>query len=307
MPDEYQAIAFADYGDPSVLRPVLLPLPEPGPGQVRIGVRAAGVNPLDWKLRAGELVQMMPVDLPHVPGTDVAGVIEAIGERVDGLQVGDEVFGKALTGSYAQQALVQVGRIAVKPASLSWEFAAALPVAATTAHHALGVLAVRRGETVVVNGASGGVGTFAVQLARRTGATVIGTASERNHDYLRSLGVLPVSYGEDLAQRIAAAAPQGIDAALDVAGHDALPALIEAVGRPGRVVTLVDFAADQLGARFLFGEPEDVPAILAEVADLAATGEVTVPITTYPLADAATAHAANETGHARGKLVLVPR
>ncbi len=306
MPNEYQAVLFSQYGDPSVLRAAALEVPAPARGQVRIRVRAAGVNPLDWKLRAGILAQLMPVELPCVPGIDVAGVIEAAGEDAGDFRVGDEVLGKALSGSYAQQALTRVDRIAVKPAGLPWELAAALPVAATTARHALDTLTIAPRETLVIDGASGGVGTLAVQLARRVGATVIGTASEGNHEYLHSLGATPLSYGDGFAERIAAIAPQGVDAALDVAGHGSLPALIGIVGRRERVVTLADFAAEQLGARFLSGEPGNVPAILADVAALAAVGDVKVPITTYPLTDAAAAHAASQTGHARGKLVLIP-
>ncbi|WP_328634802.1 NADP-dependent oxidoreductase [Streptomyces sp. NBC_00356] len=305
MTDQYQAITFARYGGPDVLRIATKAIPAPAPRQVRIGVRAAGVNPLDWKLRSGALAEMMPVALPSVPGIDVAGVIDAVGEEVEHFRVGDSVLGKALSGSYAQQALAEADRIAAKPAGLPWELAAALPVAATTARHALDTLAVSSGETLVIGGAAGGVGTLAAQLARRAGATVIGTASEPNHAYLHSFGVTPVHYGPGLMQRIAAIAPQGVDAALDVAGHGAIADLIRLVGRPERVISLADATAEQLGAHFLSSEPDNLPRILTDVATLAAADEIKVPITTYPLTNAADAHVASETGHARGKLVLL--
>ncbi|GAA4212342.1 NADP-dependent oxidoreductase [Actinocatenispora rupis] len=305
MPDEYQVMAFARYGGPDVLRVATRTANAPGPGQVRLRVRAAGVNPLDRKLRAGALAEWLPVELPYVPGTDVAGVVDALGAGVDGIRVGDEVFGKAQSGSYAQQAIARAERIAAKPADLSWEVAAALPVAATTARHALAAVAVTAGETLVIDGAAGGVGTLAVQLARRAGVRVIGTASEPNHAHLRSLGAQPIRYGHGLARRVAALAPQGVDAALDAAGHGSLPDLIGLVGRADRVVSLADTTAQQLGARFLSDEPDDLPAVLADVAALAAAGEVRLPVTTYRLVDAAVAHADGETGHARGKLVLL--
>jgi NADPH:quinone reductase-like Zn-dependent oxidoreductase len=306
MPDSYQAVVFSRYGNAEVLDLLELAVPEPGCGQVRISVRAAAVNPIDWKIRSGALADVMPVELPRVPGIDVAGVIEAVGEDAQGFAVGDAVLGKALTGGYGEKTLAQVDRIAAKPTGLSWELAAALPVAATTAHHALDVLNLTSGETLVIDGASGGVGTLAVQLARRRGATVIGTASEPNHDYLRSFGATPVRYGTGLAERIAAIAPGDVDAVLDTAGHGSLSELISLVGDPGRVVTLADFSAERLGARFLAEEPGNMSAVLAEVAGLAAAGTITVPLASYRLADAAAAQRASETGHVRGKLVLIP-
>ncbi len=306
MTDSHQAVVFSRYGDADVLDLLELAVPEPGHGQVRIEVRAAAVNPIDWKIRSGAMADVMPVDLPHVPGIDVAGVVEAVGEDAPGFAVGDEVLGKAFAGSYGEKALAQVDRIAAKPTDLSWELAAALPVAATTAHHALDALDLKSGETLVIDGASGGVGTLAVQLARRLGATVIGTASEPNHDYLRSIGATPVRYGAGLGERIAAIAPGGVDAVLDTAGHGSLPELISVAGGPDRVVTLADFSAGRLGVRFLAEEPGGMAAILAEVAGLAATGAITVPLTSHRLTDAAAAHRASETGHVRGKLVLIP-
>jgi NADPH:quinone reductase-like Zn-dependent oxidoreductase len=303
----YRAIAFNGYGEPEVLGPIELDVPEPGPGQVRLAVRAAGVNPWDWKVRSGATAAFAPVTFPHVPGIDVAGVVDAVGPGVTGLEVGDEVFGKAAGGSYADLALARANAVAVKPAGLPWELAAALPVAASTARHALDELAVTSGETLLVDGATGGVGTLVVQLARRLGATVLGTAGPANQEHLRSLGATPLVYGDGLADRVRAAAPQGVDAALDGTGHGALPILVELAGGPDRVVTLADPKAGELGVTFLGGEVPDLPAVLAQVGALAATGALTLPIAhAYPLAEAAAAHRASQSGHTRGKLVLIP-
>lgn len=303
----YRAIAFTEYGEPEVLRPVELEVPEPGPGQVRITVRAAGVNPWDWKVRSGATASFAPVRFPHVPGIDVAGVVDAVGPDVTGLAAGDEVFGKATGGSYAEVALARANAVTTKPRGLSWELAAALPTAASTARHALDELAVTSGETLLVGGATGGVGTLVVQLARRLGATVVGTAGRDNQDYLRSLGATAVEYGDGLADRVRAAAPQGVSAALDVSGHGALPVLVELAGGTRRVITLADPKAGELGVTFLSGEVPDLPAVLAQVGALAATGALVVPIArAYPLAEAAAAHRASQSGHTRGKLILVP-
>jgi NADPH:quinone reductase-like Zn-dependent oxidoreductase len=300
----YRAIAFTEYGEPEVLHPVELDVPEPEPGQVRLAVRAASVNPWDWKVRSGATRSFAPVTFPHVPGIDVAGVVDAVGPGVTGLAVGDEVFGKATGGSYAEVALAKAGAVTTKPAGLSWELAAALPTVASTARHALQELRVTSGETLLVDGATGGVGTLVVQFARRLGNTVLGTAGPANQDHLRELGAVPLVYGDGLAERVRAAAPQGVDAALDVAGKGALPVLVELAG--GRVVTLADPKAGELGVTFLGGEVDDLPAVLAQAGALAATGALTLPIAqVFPLAEAAAAHRASESGHTRGKLVLV--
>ncbi|GAA4224833.1 NADP-dependent oxidoreductase [Streptosporangium album] len=298
---------FSEYGDAEVLRLAELEVPEPSTGQVRIAVRAAGVNPIDWKLRSGAMAAAMPVRFPAVPGVDVAGVVECVGPDVTDVAVGDEVFGKAVSGSYAELALANLNAIAAKPEAVSWEVAAALPVAGTTAYHAFAHLGLAQGETIVIDGAAGGVGTVAAQVARHRGLTVIGTASPRNHDYLRSLGVIPVTYGDGLAVRVRAVAARGVDAAVDAAGRGSLPALVELTGNPDRVITIADASAESLGVRFAYGEPDDMRGILAEAAALVAAGTITVPIArTYPLADAAAAHRDSQTGHVRGKLVLTP-
>lgn len=282
-------------------------IPVPRPGEVRLAVRATGVNPIDWKLRSGAMADVVPVELPMVPGQDIAGEVEQLGANVRGLAVGDEVFGKVPSGGYAERALAGANRLARKPPALPWELAAALPVAATAAVRALETLGGLAGRTIVINGAAGGVGSLAVQLAVRSGATVIGTASERNHHYLTQLGATPIAYGHGLRDRIRALGATRVDAALDCAGFDSLEPLIEITGDRQRVVTIADPSAASVGVRFVSGDPDDVPAVLTQIAQLAADGLILIPIAdVYPLSDAARAQRESERGHVRGKLILVP-
>jgi NADPH:quinone reductase-like Zn-dependent oxidoreductase len=307
MVETFRAVAFYEYGDADVLRLVDLAKPEAGPGQVRIGVRAAGVNPVDWKIRSGAMAAVRRPDFPVVPGVDVAGVIDQIGEGVTDFAVGDEVLGTSVSGSYAELALAKVGSITAKPAGIPWEVAGALPVVAKTTYRALRLLNLSVGQTLVVDGAAGGVGTVAVQVAAHRGVRVIGTASEANLDYLRSIGATPVLYGDGVAERIREVAPQGVDAALDVSGRGSLSALVDLTGSSERVVTIANPSASELGVRFTSGGPEEVPGSLADAAALAAAGMITLPeLRTYPLSEAAEAQRDSQTGHARGKAVLVP-
>ncbi|MET9223816.1 NADP-dependent oxidoreductase [Streptomyces sp. NPDC003300] len=303
-----KSIAFTEYGSADVLRAVDTDVPEPGPGQVRITVRTAGVNPLDSKIRAGYMEQVFPVDFPHVPGLEAAGVVEALGEGVEGLAVGDDVFGQTATGAYAERALAEVAKVALKPGTLSWEQAAALPVAAETAYRALDMLKVRPGETLLIHGAAGGVGTVAVQFAVARGVKVVGTASEANHEHLRALGAVPVAYGDGLVERVRVAAPEGIDAALDAAGRgDALQASVELTGGTERVLSIADApGAGKLGVRFTsgaegyYGEPA-----FAEALALFAADKLTIAVhEVFPLEAAADAQRASEAGHLTGKIVL---
>ena len=306
MADTYRAVVFSEYGDPDVLHVVERDVPRPGPGEVRIAVRAAGVNPFDWKVRSGAMPLVPAGGFPSVPGADVAGVVDEVGEGVTEYAVGDEVLGAASSGSYAEVAVASADRITAKPSGVSWEVAAGLPVVATTTYRVLALLDLTPGETVLIDGAAGGVGTVAVQVARHRGLTVIGTASERNHDYLRSLGAIPVTYGDGLADRVRVVAPQGVDAAVDASGRGSLATLVDLTGGPERVVTIADGAAAELGVRFTFGGPDEVPGSLADAVALVAAGELTLPIArTYPLADAASAHRDSEAGHVQGKLVLL--
>ncbi|MEU4118553.1 NADP-dependent oxidoreductase [Kitasatospora sp. NPDC028055] len=304
-----KAIAFPRYGGTDVLRPIELELPAPGPGQVRVAVRAAGVNPLDHKVRSGALDGFFPVSFPAVPGYEVAGVVEAVGAEVTGFAPGDEVFGALMGGGYAEHALLDADQLALKPATLSWEEAAAIPVAAETSERALGVLGVRPGETLLVHGAAGGVGTLLLQFARARGITVVGTASEANHAYLRELGAVPVTYGEGLAERVRAAAPGGIDRVLDAAGKGVLPLSVELVGSAERVLTIADMAGSQEhGVRFS-GGAEDGESYygraFASALALHRAGTLRLPLhRVLPLAEAAQAHRISEGGHVRGKIVL---
>ncbi|MEU3571281.1 NADP-dependent oxidoreductase [Kitasatospora sp. NPDC036755] len=305
-----KAIAFPEFGGADVLRPIDIELPAPGPGQVRVAVRAVGVNPLDRKLRTGELAGLFPVVFPHVAGFEVSGVVEAVGAEVRGFAPGDEVFGALMGGGYAEHALVDAATLAHKPAGLGWAEAAAIPVAAETAERALAVLDVRPGQTLLVHGAAGGVGTVLLQFARARGITVVGTASESNHDHLRELGAIPVTYGEGLAERVRAAAPGGVDRALDAAGRGGvLPLSIELTGSADRVLTIADVpGAQEHGVRFTGGvegvEPFYGRAFAAAIA-LHEAGTLRLPLhRVLPLAEAAEAQRISEAGHLRGKIVL---
>lgn len=298
------AIAFSEYGPPSVLHPIDIDEPEPGEGEVRVRVRAAGVTPFDAKLRAGEFRDFFPASFPQRLGNEFAGVIDAVGEGVTGFAVGDEVLGWTLAAAYAEVIVVPAVQLAAKPADLPWEVAGALSVVGQGAYGFVDELGVKEGETFLIHAAAGGVGTVAAQLAVARGATVIGTASEGNHDYLRSLGVTPVAYGPGLADRIRAAAPGGVDAALDAIGGEATEISVELVSDRRRVGTLVDAEAAiaKHGIKQLTGARS--AEVLAHLAGLAARKELILPTTPFPLADAVRAHERVDHGHGRGKVVL---
>lgn len=294
-----RAVQYVEHGGPEVLRVVDVEEPHAGPGQVRIGVKAVGVNPVDWKLRQGRF----PAPLPRIPGSDVAGVVDEIGAGVSGVSLGDAVFGFTVGGGYAQYAVLE--HFAAKPAAMSFEEAAGIPVPAETAVRVLDLLGVAAGDTLLINAAAGGVGTAAVQLARARGVTVIGTASQANHEFLRSLGATPTTYGERLIERIRQLAPQGVDYAFDAAGRGALPDLIAITGSSQRVVTIADPEAEKYGVRFTGGGEGRSYHALALAAELYERGEFSVPIArTFRLEEAAEAHRISEDGHVRGKLVL---
>jgi NADPH:quinone reductase-like Zn-dependent oxidoreductase len=240
-----KAVVFDRYGDPDVLHVAEVEEPHAGPGQIRIAVRAASVNPIDWKLRSGALAQAMPVELPKVIGYDASGVIDEVGEGVGGVSEGDEVFGFGVGFAAAEWALLD--DFATKPAGLAFEEAAGYPIAVETAVRALDLLGLEEGQTVLINGAAGGVGTAAVQIARARGARVIGTASEGNHDFLRALGAEPTTYGEGLVERVRELG--GADLAFDTAGRGAIADLVEIAGSPDRVITIADYTAPQHGVR----------------------------------------------------------
>ncbi|MEV8393363.1 MULTISPECIES: NADP-dependent oxidoreductase [unclassified Streptomyces] len=306
-----QAIVFEEFGGPDVLHVKEITEPHAGPGEIRVAVKAAGVNPMDYKIRHGWMEQAFATPLPAVPGLEIAGVVDEVGAGVTDVAVGDDVLGWSATGAYAQYALAATA--VPKPASLGWAEAAAIPVAGETAARVLDELALRDGETLLLHGAAGAVGSMAAQLATARGAIVIGTASPANHEYVRSLGAIPVTYGDGLVERVRSVAPQGVDAVFDTAGKGALPDSIELRGgTTDRIVTIADPAAAELGVAFSSGgagssTPEKKRAGLAENARLAAEGALRLRIAgTFPLAEAAQAQQTSENGHANGKLVLTP-
>jgi len=297
-----KAVRYSEYGGPEVLRVTEIAEPHAGPGQVRIAVRAAGVNPSDWKDRAGDARDATPVPLPSGVGFEASGVVDELGPGVTNVSVGDAVFG---FGSNTVAEYAVLSHWAHKPAELSFEVAGGLPVAAETAWRCLDQLGVRSGETLLVSGAAGGIGSAVVQLARLRGLTVIGTASAPKHDYLRALGAIPTSYGPDLLQRVNQLAKSGVDAALDVAGAGIIPELIEIVGDPARVLSAADLRAPEYGARFCHGPPKDPERILREVARLCGEGRFRLHVAqVFPLEQTAAAQELSARGHVTGKLVI---
>jgi NADPH:quinone reductase-like Zn-dependent oxidoreductase len=276
--------------------------PHAGPGQVRITVRAAGVNPIDWKVVRG-LTGRSPA-AATVPGIDAAGLVDEVGEGVTGVQVGDAVFGQATGGSAAEFAVLTAW--AAKPDAVPFEVAGGLGVAGETAVRVLDLLALPPGGTVVVDGASGGVGIATVQVALARGLSVIGTAGSANQDFVRSLGAVPTPHGAGLAERVRALAPDGVAGGVDTAGRGSVRDLIEVTGDPAKVVTIADFGAADLGVHVTSGGGGKAER-LAEIAQLLAEGRLRMPIAgTYPLERIGAAYAESEAGHVRGKLVLVP-
>jgi NADPH:quinone reductase-like Zn-dependent oxidoreductase len=301
-----KAVTFSDYGPPEVLQVTDAEEPHAAPGQIRAAVRAAGVNPIDWKARSGMLREVRPLSFPVVDGREAAGVVDEVGEGVTDVAAGDEVFGFSVGGAAAEHAVLD--DYARKPAGLAWEDAAALPVAVETSLRVFDLLGgLGAGQTIVINGAAGGVGVAAVQIARARDARVIGTASEANHEFLRSLGAEPTTYGDGMADRIRALAPDGVDLAFDTAGKGGVPDLIAVTGDPARVATIADFSAAALGVKVSGGAEGRAPGALDEAARLVEADRLSVPVArTFTFAEAPEAHRMSEDGHVRGKLVLVP-
>ncbi|WP_119730844.1 NADP-dependent oxidoreductase [Thermomonospora amylolytica] len=302
-----KAITLEQYGGPDELRVTERPEPKVAPGEVLIRVRAAGVNPVDWKLAAGRLDAMMEVRWPLIPGWDVAGVVEAVGLDVPEFAVGDEVMGYARKdmvqlGTYAEYVAASVRMLARKPAAMSWEEAAGLPLAGLTALQALDRVRAGEGDTVLVHAAAGGVGSLAVQIAVARGARVIGTAGEHNHEFLRGLGAEPVTYGDGLVERVREAAPGGVDAVLDFVGGTA-DVSREVVSQVERVASIVDPGTAEWGGHYVWVRPDS--AGLTELANLADAGRLKVHVErVLPLEEAAEAWRLNQTGRTRGKIVL---
>lgn len=307
-----QAVRFDQYGGIDVLRVVDVDRPVPGPGQVLVRVKAASVNPGEAKIRSGALAERWPTTFPSGEGSDLAGVVEEAGEGVTGFAAGDEVLGWTDNrASHAELVVTEATQLVPKPAGVSWEAAGSLYVAGATAFAMVRAVAVSSGDTVVVSGAAGGVGTIAVQLARNAGATVIGLASEPHHEWLSSHGVIPVTYGEGVADRIRAASggPGGnVDAFLDTHGGGYVELALELGIRPERIDTIADF---QAGAKYgvnTDGNAAGASAeVLAELAGLADKGLLEIPIAgVYPLEQVREAFRQVEQGHVLGKIVLRP-
>ncbi|MCD0483686.1 NADP-dependent oxidoreductase [Streptacidiphilus sp. ASG 303] len=302
-----RAMAYETYGGSEVLAPARLPRPKVGPGEVLVRVRCAAVNPVDWKLMAGGLDGLMDTVFPVVPGWDVAGVVEQVGIDTPEFSVGDEVVAYARKdyvhgGTFAELVTVPVRALAAKPASLSWEQAAGLPLAGLTAYQLLTRLGTGSGDTVLVHGAAGGVGSLGVQIARALGARVIGTASPGNHDRLRALGAEPVAYGEGLPDRVRALAPEGVDVVADFVGG-VLDATLAVLREGGRHASIADDSVIGAGGQWMWVRPsgEDLAALGA----LADEGRLTVPVErTFPLEELADAFELSRGGHVHGKIVV---
>jgi NADPH:quinone reductase-like Zn-dependent oxidoreductase len=300
-----RALQFTEYGGPEVVTWAEAPEPHAGRGQVRIAVRAASVNPIDWKTYAGALAGGQPMDGTGYLGWDAAGVVDEVGEGVTGVSVGDDVLGRGQSNTQAEYAVLSSW--APKPSSIDWAVAAAAGVAGETSERGLRLLDVKPGDTLFVDGGAGGVGATAVQMAQARGARVIASSGEANQDYLREIGATPVLYGEGVADRVRAAAGGPVDAVLDVVGKTLVEELISLAPEPSQVVSIANYMAAEAGARVTGGGAESRGSeALAEVADLLAQNKVVMKVQTFPFDRAAEAYRISEGGHLRGKLVLVP-
>lgn len=298
-----RAAAISEFGAPDVLHVQDVRRPTAQPGEVLVRVVTAGVQPTDAAIRAGWTPPGAQIEFPQILGNEFAGVIEEVGADVSGYEIGDEVAGFNLLGCYAQYVAVPSSQIVAKPPGVPWEVGGALSASGQTAHTAFEDLGVVAGDVVLVCGAAGGVGTIFTQLAAHAGATVIGTASETNHDYVRSLGATPVTYGPGQIDRIRAVSEQ-IDVVFDAAGHENLRTAVELVNDRHRVATIVDMAlANELRCQMIRSRRDS--ARLADLINRVDAGELVVHVRSrYRLDEVADAHREVETGHGRGKVVL---
>jgi NADPH:quinone reductase-like Zn-dependent oxidoreductase len=304
-----RAVRFDHYGDRDVLYIAEVEMPVPPAGEVVVEVRAAGINPGEAAIRVGALDAMFPATFPSGEGSDLAGVVSAVGDGVATFAVGDEVLGWSWRrSSHAEYVSVPVEQLIAKPAALSWEVAGALYVVACTAYAAVRAVGAGEGDTVAVSAAAGGVGTVVVQLLRLRGATVLGIASERNYEWLAARGVVPIAYGDGLAERLRAAAPGGIDAFIDLFGPQYLDVAVDLGIAPDRIETIISRErAAEIGAKVEGSGSASTTDVLAEMAALVASGEIEIPIAaTYPLERVRDAYAELEQRHTRGKIVLIP-
>jgi NADPH:quinone reductase-like Zn-dependent oxidoreductase len=294
-----RAVQYAQFGGPEVLQVADVPDPHAGPAEVRVAVRAVGVNPIDWKLRSGA----MGGDLPRGTGVEAAGVVDEIGDGVTSVSKGDRVFGSAAS---AAAELAVMSHFAAIPASLDFTGAAALPVAVETATRCLDLVSVGAGQTLLINGASGGVGLATVQLARGRGVRVIGSGGPASQDRLREFGAEPVVYGDGMAEQVRALAPDGVDRAIDMALSGGIATLVELAGGAGNVIAIADFqGAQEHGVRTTGGGADGAWQALDDVAALIDAGTFSLPVAhTLPISQIAEAHRLSESGHAGGKIVL---
>ena len=297
-----KAVQFSEYGGPEVVRVVDIDAPHVGPGQVRIAVRGAGVNPSDWKRRDGQYRDFEEVTFPAGFGVEASGIVDEVGPGVTRVSAGDAVFG---FGENTMAHYAVLTHWAHKPENVPFEVAGGLPVIVDTATRALDEVDVKSGETLLVSGAAGGIGLAVIQFARLRGVRVIGTASVQKHDYLHGLGAVPTTYGPGLAERVRSLAPGGVDAALDLAGSGIIPELIAITGDPSHVLSVADFAAEEYGAKFSHGPPKNPERIFAEVARLCSEGLFQLRVEqTFPLEQTAEAQKVSARGRVMGKLVI---
>lgn len=298
------ALQFDEYGGPDVLHLGEAPEPHAGPGQIRIAVKAASINGIDSKISTGRTAGGKPLEGTGYLGFDAAGVVDEIGEGVSGVAVGDDVFGN---GSRTQAEFAVLDAWARKPASVDWSVAGAAGVACEAAERTLRLLAVDRGSTLFIDGGAGGVGAVVTQFAIARGATVIASASQANHDYLREIGAIPVLYGAGLVDRVRAVPVDQIDAVLDVVGKTPIEDLIALAPEPSQVVSIANFQAGDAGARVTGGSADSQPeTALAEAAELLQNSKLVIKVQTFPFSRAGEAYQLSQSGHVRGKLVLIP-
>jgi NADPH:quinone reductase-like Zn-dependent oxidoreductase len=298
------ALQFSEYDGPEALSVGEASEPHAGPGQIRIVVRAASVNPADWKFLSGMYAQGKPLEDTGYPGYDAAGVVDEVGEGLTDVAVGDDVFG---LGAHTQAEYAVLNAWARKPASVDWAVAAAAGVVAETAERVLRLLGVTEGTTLFIDGGSGGVGSATTQIAKARGATVIASASEARQDYLREIGAIPVVYGEGMVDRVRGLDVNRIDAVLDAVGKTPIEDLISLAPEPSQVVSIANVAAAAAGARLSGGSGDSQPMkALAEAAEFVEQSKLVIKIQTFPFDRAAEAYRIIKDGHAAAKLVLIP-
>ncbi|WOH19212.1 NADP-dependent oxidoreductase [Paenarthrobacter sp. GOM3] len=302
-----KAITYSEYGNPDVLELTDQPLPKVGPGMVLVKIKATSVNPVDWKIMGGHLDPLMDIQFPAIPGWDVAGVVESVGIDAHKFQPGDEVISYARKdyvhgGSFAEYIALPERVLAAKPTTLDWNESAGLPLTGLTAFQVLNRLDVRSGETLLIHGGSGGVGSLAIQIAASRGIKVIATASEKNHEFLRSLGAEPITYGEGLAERVKDIEPDGVGVVADFVGGN-VEATLAVLKEGGRHASIADGGVEKHGGTWMWVTP--IGAELQELSELVDQHKLKVEVAeTFPLAKAVEAFRLNMEGHTRGKVVV---